>query len=35
MRIDPNRLRKYLTEITRNSQELKKIVEQGDRKSVV
>jgi uncharacterized protein YutE (UPF0331/DUF86 family) len=29
MRIDTNRLRQYLTEITRNSQELKKIVEQG------
>ena len=29
MRIDTNRLRQYLTEITRHSQELKKIVEQG------
>ena len=29
MRIDPKRLRQYLTEITRNSQELKRIVEQG------
>jgi uncharacterized protein YutE (UPF0331/DUF86 family) len=29
MRIDPKRLRQYFTEITRNSQELKRIVEQG------
>jgi uncharacterized protein YutE (UPF0331/DUF86 family) len=29
MRIDFKRLRQYLTEITRNSQELKRIVEQG------
>jgi len=29
MRIDIKRLRQYLTEIMRNSQELKKIVEQG------
>jgi uncharacterized protein YutE (UPF0331/DUF86 family) len=29
MRIDTNRLRQYLTEITRNSQELKKIADQG------
>jgi uncharacterized protein YutE (UPF0331/DUF86 family) len=29
MRIDPNRLRQYVAEITRNSQELKKIVDQG------
>jgi uncharacterized protein YutE (UPF0331/DUF86 family) len=29
MRIDPKRLRQYLTEITRNSQELKRIVEKG------
>jgi uncharacterized protein YutE (UPF0331/DUF86 family) len=29
MRIDTKRLRQYLTEITRNSQELKKILEEG------
>ena len=29
MRIDPNRLRQYVAEITRNSQELKEIVDQG------
>jgi uncharacterized protein YutE (UPF0331/DUF86 family) len=29
MRIDPSRLRQYVAEITRNSHELKKIVDQG------